>query len=453
MRKVVSTITMALVMMSTLSIAFDDARIRSLSPSYWYVDWRYPIYGTHRWISDAINDPRVLDGDIIRVMWGAEAIPYIERVNVTKSVTIEGYDGRPIIDGGGKGAVFNVIKSNVILSNLRIRNGEYGIALSSSATWSNVTNNSVTNVKYGISVGSKNNTIVGNTLTANEFGISISSIGNFLRGNNMTNNLYNFGIKGRFTENVVQSELLLSCGVITFNGWHNIFYHNNIKYNHNQVVIEDSFEYWDNGAEGNYWSDYLLQNPQAKDENHDGIWDSPYKINDWNYDDFPLVLPWKSIRIFNVAKTEPSSVFPGYNVTFHSDHVIASLNFTRIGIESYPRELSFFVTAGSSGFCNITIPRYWLDGPFILWVNNVPRSFDILTQNASHSSLYFTYIAGAHQVKIIGTKSGAILGDITGPNGVPDGKIDMYDIGRVARGFSEHLPSNLTPEDVTEYDP
>jgi hypothetical protein len=34
----------------------------------------------------------------------------------------------------------------------------------------------------------------------------------------------------------------------------------------------------------------------------------------------------------------------------------------------------------------------------------------------------------------------AMVGDITGPNGWPDGKIDMRDIGLVARHFSETVP-------------
>ncbi len=49
---------------------------------------------------------------------------------------------------------------------------------------------------------------------------------------------------------------------------------------------------WDNGFEGNYWSDYEEKYPDAQELDGSGIWDTPYDI-DWNNrDNFPLVQPW-----------------------------------------------------------------------------------------------------------------------------------------------------------------
>jgi len=37
----------------------------------------------------------------------------------------------------------------------------------------------------------------------------------------------------------------------------------------------------------------------------------------------------------------------------------------------------------------------------------------------------------------------ALVGDITGPEGWPDGKVNMYDVGNVARRFMARLPSPI----------
>jgi nitrous oxidase accessory protein NosD len=41
---------------------------------------------------------------------------------------------------------------------------------------------------------------------------------------------------------------------------------------------------WDNGKEGNYWSDY-----NGTDGNHDGIGDTPYVVDVLNQDRYPLM--------------------------------------------------------------------------------------------------------------------------------------------------------------------
>lgn len=43
---------------------------------------------------------------------------------------------------------------------------------------------------------------------------------------------------------------------------------------------------WDDGSEGNYWSDY-----KGLDENGDGIGGNPYIIDENNRDNYPLLTP------------------------------------------------------------------------------------------------------------------------------------------------------------------
>jgi hypothetical protein len=47
---------------------------------------------------------------------------------------------------------------------------------------------------------------------------------------------------------------------------------------------------WDNGAMGNYWSDY-----SGVDQNNDGIGDTPYVIDENNKDSYPLMTAHESL--------------------------------------------------------------------------------------------------------------------------------------------------------------
>jgi hypothetical protein len=64
----------------------------------------------------------------------------------------------------------------------------------------------------------------------------------------------------------------------------NLFYHNNID--SADLLYESSWmpNSWDNGKEGNYWSDY-----DGTDSNNDGIGDTPYIIDEHNQDNYPLM--------------------------------------------------------------------------------------------------------------------------------------------------------------------
>jgi len=70
----------------------------------------------------------------------------------------------------------------------------------------------------------------------------------------------------------------------------NVFYHNTFVNNNKGVgynwELEGSGNVWDNGKEGNYWSDY-----NGTDANGDGIGDTPYIITDKNIDHYPLMAP------------------------------------------------------------------------------------------------------------------------------------------------------------------
>jgi parallel beta-helix repeat protein len=108
--------------------------------------------------------------------------------------------------------------------------------------------------------------IIHNNIIENIHGIYLcGSSDNTVSGNNISRNAAN-GIYGYYSGN-------------------NKFFHNNFIDNTNQIyAVGESSNIWDNGAEGNYWS-----NCNATDNDTDGIGDTPYTIDANNQDNYPLV--------------------------------------------------------------------------------------------------------------------------------------------------------------------
>jgi parallel beta-helix repeat protein len=86
-------------------------------------------------------------------------------------------------------------------------------------------------------LGSRNVTIDGNTAASNEKGISLyEADNNLIVRNTLSNNLY---------------------GIRFFDSGLNQVFHNNLIENTHQADLIVSYKnVWDNGFEGNYWSDY-----------------------------------------------------------------------------------------------------------------------------------------------------------------------------------------------------
>lgn len=77
-------------------------------------------------------------------------------------------------------------------------------------------------------------------------------------------------------------------GIYIYASSNNKVYHNIFINNTNQVYVYNSASNaWDNGCEGNYWSNYL-----GSDSDGDGIGDTPHVIDENNQDNFPLMAPY-----------------------------------------------------------------------------------------------------------------------------------------------------------------
>ena len=184
----------------------------------------------------------------------------------------------------------------IIITQNDIANCGYGIStsgLSQSApaglkgsSGLRISNNNITRNKRGIDfVWTQASAIFQNHIEMNNHGIN--AVGS--RGNNITENIFVGNTEGAVRISGAQN---------------NTFYHNNFInntssegiqiYNPWLVLGNPEDNIWDNGFEGNYWSDFKQRYPNASEIPGTGIWDTCYHINEKNIDHHALVNPYRT---------------------------------------------------------------------------------------------------------------------------------------------------------------
>jgi parallel beta-helix repeat protein len=137
---------------------------------------------------------------------------------------------------------------------------------------------------------------------------------NVISGNNFTgNNVFGIYILNAHSNLIVGNSFIENnCPALRLStSINNTFYHNNFIDNHVESGLQvlnpwllgsgdTEANTWDNGHEGNYWSDYALRYPNADQLNSSGTWDRQYFINEVNIDRFPLT------EAFTINEPEPN---------------------------------------------------------------------------------------------------------------------------------------------------
>ena len=345
-------------------------------------------------------------GDIIWVAAGQ----YHEHISVDKSVTLLGEEGT-IIDGDATGNVISVTGNHVEISGFTIQDGYRGILLSHSINSTIRNNILISHTGAAIELQYSNETTIsGNRVSNSDHAIYLlyTSCRNTMSNNVIVNNSQGLPLSWYCDGNIIVGNTVTSnsfAGIVLGGSNNNTIYHNNFIDNPDQVYSYNSLNVWDNGAEGNYWSDY-----RGKDLDGNGIGDTrlPHKKLDYH----PLMEPWSTTRVFNIAWGVET-----FQVTTVCNSTVASFRFS---LEE--EQITFNVTSGEIGFCNVTIPKrlLWAD-PRRAWLTQVDgmRAASTIAENATHTSLYFTYTHSTHMVKITGT---AVIQDTSPPvaNAGPD---------------------------------
>jgi len=261
---------------------------------------------------------------------------------------------------------------NEIFENDIAANTHYGFGLSFSPN-NEITNNSITTSSQGIRLTqfSDSNIIYANTVADNADGIFLSSSS---RNNIQANNIINNG-------NGVS---------LLFASANSRLYHNNFINNTNQASTS-SFNYWDNGVEGNYWSDYT---PHDYDDDGIGL---AHLINGTNVDNNPLLGTFSS---FKAALDNYVNVIS--NSTILDFQSLRSP--TNITIKMIVQNSTSTQTAGFSRIC---IPYSMMTEPFNVTINGTAPHFANYTvfDNSTHRWIYFNYNHSILEVIIQGIET------------------------------------------------
>jgi len=338
----------------------------------------------------------VADGDTVFVYNGT----YYENIVVDKGVSLVGEDrDSTIVDGNGIGKVISINADNVNIKGFTIKgsgmlafdSGIFARAFSGNEISHNTITTNTDGIHFELSSG---NVISGNIISSNNnHGIFLGMSSNLVSGNTITNN--DKGIDLFMSSgNVISGNIISSNnkGIsLDSTSGGNIIYHNN--FNNTDQVESKSTNSWDYDNEGNYWSDY-----NGTDDNQDGIGETPYIIDEYNTDNYPLAGMFSDFRFDFNAET--------YHVNVISNSTISDFRF-EIGQETGNKIVRFNATGegGTVGFCRVMIPIELMNYSYIVLVGMeeiFPTKLNVTSE--TYDYLYFTYIQNSHIITIISSK-------------------------------------------------
>lgn len=260
--------------------------------------------------------------------------------------------GNTMISGNGDQITNNtIITNNVWLSSFQVF--AQNTLINSSITFfganTTIAANTIENGYIYLGVGSENVVVYGNGLFGDgeDGGIGVLGNASIVFHNTVRGSIKGITTVGEASGNIVCANIISgcsigleaftendnniffgnevannSCGVNAAEIWsigkNQIFYHNNFinntyQVNTNSTVKGSTGHDWelhhggtfDNGAKGNYWSDY-----NGTDANRDGRGDSPYVIDSNRSDRYPLMSP------FNISSIQFQLANWTYNTTY-----------------------------------------------------------------------------------------------------------------------------------------
>jgi len=412
-------------------------------------------------IQAAINN--ATNGDTILVRAGT----YNESLEINKSISLIGEDrDQTFIDGQDNQFIINVTADNVTIEGFTIQsalNPSYGIGLFVSkgdvisgntveysqqgivlTSCSNVTvsDNMVTaNTQQGIALYSASNNIVSNNMVTANTGAGIAvyaSNGNIFLGNMISGN--RGGVSVYFSGGDVFSGNTLAGNVggevVSYSNL-NSFYDNNF---YDAIQVDNSLNTWDNGVEGNYWSNY------AGHDSGDGIGIENYTAASGILDRHPLMGAFSSFDATLASET--------YKISVISNSTVSDFEFI-VGTETGNKIMQFNVTGaeGTVGFSRIAIPTGLMNTSVIVlagereitstWLNSSTTTVNYLYLTYSHSNQTILIISSrtlelydqllgrfltlnATYYGLLGNYTTQLQEDLSGLNGTFNGLLSSY---------------------------
>lgn len=223
---------------------------------------------------------------------------------------------RNIITNNQASILLKGSSNNKITQNL-IANNTDGVYLQG-ANSNEISLNKITfNLNFGIHLDDdNNNTITYNYIAHSKIGYTMNRGGDNLFSGNTVIYTTEKGmhIGESVKNNITGNTFAWSKGyalTISGNVGNNQLYHNNFVNNagsdaHQGYPGGNTVNQWDNGYEGNFWSDYQNKYPTGKQTSTLKIWDTPVMMNSNNIDRFPLTSP--VTMKYQVTILQPSSI-------------------------------------------------------------------------------------------------------------------------------------------------
>jgi parallel beta-helix repeat protein len=301
------------------------------------------------------------------------------------------------LQGSGVGEGFSLYNvNNVTIRDVNIKGFDRGVYFYSTRQ-SSVSGNNVTGNNYiGIYLYGSYNTVSNNNVTANSGdGLRLEISSNNIISENVVADNHRGIILDHSSNNILVENSITGnsgFGVYLDSSSNNTIYHNNLTNNTNQVQInyygDSSTNHWDDGSEGNYWSNYT-----GADSNHDGIGDSPHVVDTGNVDFHPLTGMFSNFRC-----AESLLVTVISNSTINDFSYFGSNNTIKMHVSNATATPSF-------GFCRLCIPHELMDVTKLqVTIDDghtpiVYENYDA-ADNGTHRWIYFVYEHSTHEITI-----------------------------------------------------
>jgi len=314
-------------------------------------------------------------------------------------------------------------RKNVTIQNLEIKNFDVGLYLSSSSQIT-IQGSTISQNNHGIWISrSSGNNILQNNITENVLeGLYIYlSSGNNIFGNNITKNTFDGIYLYNSSNNTIHVNIIMynGYGISPYFSTNNKIFHNNFIENEYNVDPNTPLDIWDNGypSGGNYWSDYT-----GTDNNGDGIGDTPYYIDDNNQDRYPLITT-HDIEIQNL-KTSKTIVCQGYTLSITATTINYGINSENFHITLYGNTTIITTKTVTLKSISSTLITFTWNTTGFAKGNYTILGYTTPVQGETHT---------ADNTFVNGWVIVSMVGDITGPNGWPDRRVDIKDVAKVSK--------------------
>jgi hypothetical protein len=421
-RKMVSAMTLVLLLTSMLTVAFNIQPVKA-EPRTWTVDDDGPA--DFHSVQEAIDTAN--SGDTILVASGTYT-EWDDEVYVNKTISLIGENPNSTILERGMAIINadNVRISGFTLDPLtRADVATLHISCSNNVIFSSNLirgngNDAITNDRPNAFLyDSHNCTLKGNTWMPYECWDGGRAGLHFLSS----------------TGNTIIANDFLGGGIIPWAIWDeggNTFYHNNFWMPGQLSLGNDT---WHNGypSGGNYWSDYnvtdLLCGPNQNETGSDGIVDVPYVIDANSIDNYPLLNPWTSATTSYANVTKKGTTYP---VELTTNATVSDFKETPGSIK-----LSLSGITGDSGYVRIIQPIGLNSSDIKVFINNTKLPFPSynppasISNNGTHYFIYFVIVfQSTYNVSVWFPATGDVNAD---------GYVGIDDIFEVAIHFGSEL--------------